>query len=113
MVSLESKIPGYEALNNSVFHQPNGQWLKSIEFKLPILGEDMKLSLDNSNNVETVVQLSKGDIDRDSSERKSIAKTDDIGMISGYNKGNKAPETTNVKIDFSLENLDLSELRGR
>ena len=35
---------------------------------------------------ETVVQLSKGDIDRDSSERKSIAKTDDIGMISGYNK---------------------------
>ena len=34
-------------------------------------------------------------------------------MISGYNKGNKAPETTNVKIDFSLENLDLSELRGK
>ena len=65
------------------------------------------------HSVETVVQLSKGDIDRDSSERKSIAKTDDIGMISGYNKGNKAPETTNVKIDFSLENLDLSELRGR
>ncbi|MBQ6090368.1 MAG: hypothetical protein IJL07_03770 [Lachnospiraceae bacterium] len=63
--------------------------------------------------VETVVQLSKGDVDRDSSERKSIAKTDDIGMISGYNKGNKAPETTNVKIDFSLENLDLSELRGK
>ena len=34
-------------------------------------------------------------------------------MISGYNKGNKAPETTNVKIDFSMENLDLSELRGK
>ena len=63
--------------------------------------------------METVVQLSKGDIDRDSSDRKSIAKTDDIGMISGYNKGNKASETTNVKIDFSLENLDLSELRGK
>ena len=66
-----------------------------------------------TEHVETVVELSKGDIDRDSSEKKSIAKTDDIGMISGYNKGNKAPETTNVKIDFSLENLDLSELRGR
>lgn len=38
--------------------QPNGQWLKSIEFKLPILGEDMKLSLDNSNSVETVCLLS-------------------------------------------------------
>ena len=37
--------------------QPNGQWLESIEFKLPILGEDMKLSLDNSNSVETVVLL--------------------------------------------------------
>ena len=37
--------------------QPNGQWLKSIEFKLPILGEDMKLSLDNSNSVETVCLL--------------------------------------------------------
>nr|MCR5651005.1 23S rRNA (uracil(1939)-C(5))-methyltransferase RlmD [Lachnospiraceae bacterium] len=42
-----------------------------------------------TGNVETVVQLSKGDIDRDSSERKSIAKIDDIEMISGYNKGNK------------------------
>ncbi len=30
--------------------QPNGQWLRSIEFKLPILGEDMKLSLDNSDS---------------------------------------------------------------
>ena len=39
-----------------------------------------------------VVQLSKGNINRDSSERKSIAKTDDIGMISGYNKGNKAAD---------------------
>ena len=39
--------------------QPNGQWLNSIEFKLPILGEDMKLSLDNSNSVETVVCLSQ------------------------------------------------------
>jgi len=37
--------------------QPNGQWLKSIEFKLPILGEDMKLSLDNSDSVETVVLI--------------------------------------------------------
>jgi len=39
--------------------QPNGQWLKSIEFKLPILGEDMKLSLDNSNSVESCVLLER------------------------------------------------------
>ena len=36
-----------------------------------------------------------------------------MGVISGYSKGNKVPETTNVKIDFSLENLDLSELKGK
>ena len=66
-----------------------------------------------TKHVETVVQLSKGDIDRDCSERKSITKAGDTGTISGYSKGNKAHETTNVKIDFSLENLDMSELRGK
>lgn len=39
--------------------QPNGQWLKSIEFKLPIIKEDMKLRLDNDSHVETVCLLSK------------------------------------------------------
>lgn len=38
--------------------QANGQWLKAIEFKLPIIEHDMKLSLDNGNSVETVVVLS-------------------------------------------------------
>ena len=38
--------------------QANGQWLKSIEFKLPIIKEDMKLRLDNDSHVETVVLLS-------------------------------------------------------
>lgn len=35
--------------------QPNGQWLKSIKFKLPIIGENMELSLDNDKHVEAVV----------------------------------------------------------
>lgn len=39
--------------------QPNGQWLKSIKFKLPIIEEDMDLSLDNDNHVETVVLMSR------------------------------------------------------
>jgi len=38
--------------------QANGQWLKSIEFKLLIIKEDMKLRLDNDLHVETVVVLS-------------------------------------------------------
>ena len=39
--------------------QPNGQWLKSIRFKLPIIDHDLELSLDNKNRVETVCALSK------------------------------------------------------
>ncbi len=38
--------------------QPNGQWLKSIKFKLPIIEEDMSISLDNEEQVETVVLMS-------------------------------------------------------
>ncbi len=54
---LIEKIEIYEE------EQPNGQWLKSIEFKLPIISQDMKISLDNDSQTETVVLLSKGEID--------------------------------------------------
>ena len=37
--------------------KPNGQWLKSIRFKLPIIENDLSIGLDNGNQVETVVQL--------------------------------------------------------
>ena len=36
----------------------NGQWLKSIEFKLPIIEKEFRLSLDNDTQNETVVLLS-------------------------------------------------------
>ena len=51
MESLISEIQIYEE------RQSNGQWLKSIKFKLPIIEEDMELSLDNDAHVETVCQL--------------------------------------------------------
>ena len=41
----------------------NGQWLKSIEFKLPIIEKEFTLSLDNNAQNETVVLLSEGEID--------------------------------------------------
>ena len=41
--------------------QPNGQWLKSIKFKLPIIEEDMSLSLDNDTQVECVVHIERAD----------------------------------------------------
>ena len=52
METLISEIQIYED------RQPNGQWLKSIKFKLPIIEEDMEISLDNDTHVETVVLLS-------------------------------------------------------
>ena len=59
--------------------QANGQWLKSIKFKLPIIEEDMSISLDNEEQVETVMLLSKGEID-----------------------------SKKVRVEFSLEDMDMS-----
>lgn len=39
--------------------KPNGQWLKSIRFKLPIIENDLSIGLDNGEHVETVVLMSK------------------------------------------------------
>ena len=37
----------------------NGQWLKSIRFKLPIIDQDMTISLDNGESVEAICLLSQ------------------------------------------------------
>ena len=55
ITSLISEIQIYEE------KQPNGQWLKSITFKLPIIDEDLNIGLDNNEQVETVALLSKLD----------------------------------------------------
>ena len=41
--------------------QPSGQWLKSIKFRLPIIEEDISLSLGNDTHVETVCLMSRKD----------------------------------------------------
>ena len=38
---------------------PEGQWLKSIKFNLPLIAEDISIGLDKENHVETVVLLTK------------------------------------------------------
>lgn len=42
--------------------KPNGQWLKSIRFKLPIIENDLSIGLDNDTHVETVVGLHRKDM---------------------------------------------------
>ena len=76
MESLISEIQIYPE------RQPNGQWLKSIKFKLPIIEEDMNISLDNDSQVETVVLLSKGEVD-----------------------------SKKIRVEFSLEDMDMSEFQ--
>ena len=51
--ALIAEIQIYEERN------PNGQWLKSIRFKLPIIENDLSIGLDNGNQVECVVLMSK------------------------------------------------------
>lgn len=36
--------------------QANGQWLKSITFKLPIIDEDLNMSLDNDEQVDSCLE---------------------------------------------------------
>ncbi len=52
METLISEIQIYED------RQPNGQWLKSIKFRLPIIEEDMDLSLEDDKHVKTIILLS-------------------------------------------------------
>ena len=51
--SLISEIQLYEE------RQPNGQWIKSIKFKLPIIEEDISLCLDNDKQTENIVLMEK------------------------------------------------------
>ena len=53
LATLIQEIQVYEE------EQPNGQWLKSIRFNLPLIEKDMKISLDNDKHVETVCLMSR------------------------------------------------------
>ena len=53
MESLISEIRIFEE------RQPNGQWLKSMKLKLPIIEEDMEIGLDSDKHIEAVVLLRK------------------------------------------------------
>ena len=62
--------------------QPNGQWLKSIKFRLPIVEKDIDLCLDNESHTKCVIALSKGEVD-----------------------------SKKIRVEFSLEDMDMSEFQ--
>lgn len=39
--------------------KPNGQWLKSIRFRLPIIPENLMIDLDNGHKVEAICLFEK------------------------------------------------------
>ena len=61
--SLEAQKTKMKALVDNVQiyeeRKENGQWLKSIEFKLPIIEKEFTLSLENDAQNETVVLVSR------------------------------------------------------
>lgn len=69
MEALISEIQIYED------RQSNGQWLKSIKFRLPIIEEDINLSLEDDKHVETICLLS------------NIQKEEGILYNSGFGEG--------------------------
>ena len=68
ITSLISEIQIYEE------KQPNGQWLKSITFKLPIIDEDLNISLDNNEHVECVTLLVRSTKYRKALKSKDLEK---------------------------------------
>ena len=59
----------------------NGQWLKSIEFKLPIIEKEFALSLDNDTQNETVCLLSRRK--PDTTVKLSVDMDDYYRIING------------------------------
>ena len=84
--------------------QPDGRFLKHIKFRFPVYfgdRETQELCWDNESTVETVVLLSKG------------AKGP-VDLCSARTEvERRMVDSRKVKVDFSLEDMDLSEFQGR
>lgn len=79
MEALISEIQIYED------RQPNGQWLKSIKFRLPIIEEDMDLSLEDNKHVETVCLLGNRNAKPDTRVKLSV-ETEELQRVKNREK---------------------------
>lgn len=90
----------------------NGQWLKSINFRLPLLYDDINLRWDNGTHVETVVLLShlKSDkhIDLD-------IELDEFDLTSAESKATYDEITKYVSEKFGLKvsNLAIAQTKRK
>ena len=104
MESLLSEVQIYEE------RQPNGQWLKSIKFKLPIIAEDMSLSLDNDAHIETVILLSRKAPDAEIKVRLDMSELD---ITSAESKATykEIQEYVKNKYDLHVTNLYIAQVK--
>ncbi len=69
--------------------KPNGQWLKSIRFKLPIIENDLSIGLDNGEHVETVCLLSNRKLKPDTYIKLSLDMEDYYRIKDAEKEKNK------------------------
>ena len=101
MESLLSEVQIYEE------RQPNGQWLKSIKFKLPIIAEDMSLSLDNDAHVETVALLSRETNPLTVEVRMEV----ETGEVKEHPTYKRIQEYVQEKYDFKVHTAYIAEVK--
>ena len=93
-----------EEVNIYEEEQEDGRILKSLKFRFPVFFNNQKLyelDWDNESTVETVVLLSKG------------AKGP-VDLCSARTEvERRMTDSRKVKVDFSLEGMDLSEFKGK
>ena len=92
--------------------QPNGQWLKSIPFKFPIIGEDLNIGLDNGEQVETVALLSKLDVDKHIDVE---IKLDELDLTSAESKATYAEIQEYVweKYELKVSTLCIAQVKKK
>ena len=104
--ALISEIQIYEE------KQANGQWLKSITFKLPIIDENLNISLDNDEQVETLALLSKLDVDKHIDVE---IKLDELDLTSAESKASYAQikEYILEKFDLKVSTLYIAQIKKK
>ena len=88
----------------------NGQWLKSIEFKLPIIEKEFTLSLDNDTQNETVILLSRKAPDAEIKVRLDMSELD---ITSAESKATykEIQEYVKNKYDLHVTNLYIAQVK--
>ena len=91
--------------------QPNGQWLKSIKFRLPIIDGKDELSLDNQDGVETVVQLSQQKPD-DTIHVGIDLKPEDVTAVESKATYDELKVYIKEKYGFKVSNLYIAQAKA-